>query len=48
MATSPEKVWFDDDNLWVILSDGRTIGTPLAWFPRLLHAEKKKPGMLMN
>ncbi|WP_339801824.1 DUF2442 domain-containing protein [uncultured Marinobacter sp.] len=38
MTISPEKVWFDGDSLWVALSDGRTIGAPLAWFPRLLHA----------
>ncbi|MEA3466359.1 MAG: DUF2442 domain-containing protein [Thermodesulfobacteriota bacterium] len=38
MNISPEKIWFDEDNLWVILSDGRTIGAPLVWFPRLLHA----------
>jgi hypothetical protein len=24
--------------MWVDLSDGRTLGVPLAWFPRLLHA----------
>jgi hypothetical protein len=24
--------------MWVDLSDGRTIGVPLAWFPRLLRA----------
>jgi hypothetical protein len=30
MTTSPGKVWFDEDSLWVILSDGRTIGVPLA------------------
>jgi Protein of unknown function (DUF2442) len=24
--------------MWVSLSDGRTIGVPLAWFPRLLKA----------
>jgi hypothetical protein len=24
--------------MWVELSDGRVIGVPLAWFPRLLHA----------
>ncbi len=24
--------------MWVDLSDGRTIGVPLAWFPRLLNA----------
>lgn len=41
MTISPEKVWFDEDNLWVMLSDGRTIGAPLAWFPRLLHAGEK-------
>ncbi len=31
-------VTFDEDNMWVVLSDGRTIGVPLAWFPKLLHA----------
>ena len=30
------KVSFDDDSFWVALSDGRTVGVPLAWFPRLL------------
>jgi hypothetical protein len=24
--------------MWVDLSDGRTLGVPLAWFPRLLKA----------
>jgi len=24
--------------MWVELDDGRTIGVPMAWFPRLLHA----------
>jgi hypothetical protein len=24
--------------MWVELHDGRTIGVPMAWFPRLLHA----------
>jgi len=23
--------------MWVDLDDGRTLGIPLAWFPRLLH-----------
>lgn len=27
-----------DDSLVVDLADGRTIITPLAWYPRLLHA----------
>ncbi|MCU0921669.1 MAG: DUF2442 domain-containing protein [Burkholderiaceae bacterium] len=29
---------FDDDSLWVELDDGRVVGVPLAWFPRLLAA----------
>ena len=38
-AISPEPlaVRFDDDSFWVDLVDGRTLGVPLAWFPRLLH-----------
>ena len=38
MSTSPTAVRFDEHIMWVDLSDGRTIGVPLAWFPRLLHA----------
>lgn len=37
-AVSPEPlaVRFDEDSFWVDLADGRTLGVPLAWFPRLL------------
>jgi hypothetical protein len=38
MSTSPESVRFDDDSMWVSLSDGRVLSVPLAWFPRLLNA----------
>ena len=38
MNISPEAVRFDEDTLWVRLSDGRTIAAPLVWFPRLLDA----------
>ena len=31
-------VSFDRDNMWVELADGRKLGVPLAYFPRLLHA----------
>lgn len=37
-SASPTRVTFDPDSMWVTLSDGRTLGVPLAWFPRLLHA----------
>jgi len=35
---SAMRARFDEDSMWVDLSDGRTIGVPLAWFPRLLNA----------
>src|SRR3954468_8983116 len=38
MSTSPTAVRFDEHTMWVDLADGRTIGAPLAWFPRLLQA----------
>lgn len=40
MSISPEPlgVRFDDQSMWVELEDGRTVGVPLAWFPRLFHA----------
>ena len=38
MNISPKKVWFDDANMWIELDDARTIGVPLAWFPRLANA----------
>jgi hypothetical protein len=38
MSISATAVRFDDYTMWVELSDGRTLGVPLAWFPRLLSA----------
>jgi hypothetical protein len=32
------KVWFDDDNMWVALDDGRVMSVPKVWFPRLDNA----------
>lgn len=38
MSISAKEVRFDSDSMWVELTDGRTVGVPLAWFPRLLNA----------
>ncbi len=38
MTISATAVRFDEHTMWVDLSDGRTLGVPLAWFPRLLNA----------
>ncbi len=39
MTISPRAsaVRFDEAQMWVELDDGRTLGIPLAWFPRLIH-----------
>ena len=39
MPSLPEAtdVRFDDDSMWVTLNDGRTLGVPLVWYPRLLN-----------
>lgn len=39
MSTSVRatEVRFDDAQMWVELEDGRTLGIPLVWYPRLLR-----------
>lgn len=48
MTFSPEPlaVRFDDDTMWVDLDDGRTLGIPLAWFPRLLHGTPEQRALV--
>lgn len=41
-SVSPTRVRFDAHSMWVDLSDGRTLGVPLAWFPRLLRASPEQ------
>src|SRR5258708_1517805 len=41
-SVSPIRVGFDEDSFWVELSDGRVLGVPLAWFPRLLNASQQQ------
>lgn len=38
MTISAKNVRFDETTMWVELNDGRVMGVPLAWFPRLLNA----------
>ena len=33
-----KQIRFDENTMWVDLEDGRTLGVPLAYFPRLLNA----------
>jgi hypothetical protein len=36
------KVWFTRDMLYIQLQDGREIGVPLLWFPRLRKASEEE------
>lgn len=38
MNTSATELSFDANMMWVNLADGRKLGVPLAYFPRLLAA----------
>ena len=38
MSISAKSLRFDENSMWVDLTDGRSLGIPLAWFPRLLAA----------
>ena len=38
------KIWFDEDNMWIGLSDGRQLAVPLAYFPRLQSATPEQRG----
>jgi hypothetical protein len=33
-----DKIWLDDEYLWILLADGRQLAVPLVYFPRLLNA----------
>lgn len=37
-----KNIEFDSDMMWVELIDGRKLGVPLAYFPRLLSATTKQ------
>ena len=42
MNTSALELSFDTTMMWVSLADGRKLGVPLAYFPRLLQATSEQ------
>jgi hypothetical protein len=38
------SIWFTEDMLYIRLSDGRELGTPLEWFPKLKNATESQKG----
>ncbi|MDP5121368.1 MAG: DUF2442 domain-containing protein [Spirosomaceae bacterium] len=37
-----DNVWFTNAKIFVLFSDGREVGCPLAWFPRLEKATQSQ------
>lgn len=46
LEAKASKVFFDDDNLWLLLNDGRQVSVPLVYFPRLLNATPEERAKL--
>lgn len=42
MNTSAIELSFDSNMIWLTLADGRRLGVPLAYFPRLLAATPRQ------
>ncbi|MFH1761082.1 MAG: DUF2442 domain-containing protein, partial [bacterium] len=42
LESSAINVWFDNENIWLLLSDGRQLAVPLSYFPRLLKASSEQ------
>jgi hypothetical protein len=41
-SATPTDIRFEGEKFWVDLSDGRTLGVPLSWFPVLAAATPKQ------
>ncbi|MBQ3025392.1 MAG: DUF2442 domain-containing protein [Spirochaetaceae bacterium] len=37
-----KKIWFDENNFWIFLVDGRQLSIPKAYFPKLEKASTKE------
>ncbi|MCE2521134.1 MAG: DUF2442 domain-containing protein [Alphaproteobacteria bacterium] len=42
MSVRARTLSFDQHTMWVELDDGRSLGVPLAWFPRLARATSEQ------
>ena len=41
-GATAQRVWFARDMLWLRLADGRELGVPLEWFPKLARATQEQ------
>ncbi|GAB4247504.1 MAG: hypothetical protein Tsb0034_26740 [Ekhidna sp.] len=36
------KLWFENEMIYLLLEDGRELGVPKAWFPKLIMATESE------
>ncbi|MDQ4141972.1 MAG: DUF2442 domain-containing protein [Bacteroidota bacterium] len=51
VPVTANQVWFTEDKLYVLLNDGRELGIPLEWFPKLSNCsdtERQKYRLIGN
>jgi len=51
ISVTANQVWFTEDKLYVLLNDGRELGIPLEWFPKLSNcsdAERQRFRLIGN
>ncbi|PSR54812.1 DUF2442 domain-containing protein [Adhaeribacter arboris] len=51
ILVTANQVWFTEDKLYVLLNDGRELGIPLEWFPKLSscsEADRQKYRLIGN
>jgi hypothetical protein len=41
ISVQANNVEFSNEQMWIHLDDGRVVGVPLAWYPRLLHGSEE-------
>ena len=41
-GATASHVWFTDSKMYVMLHDGRELGVPLEWFPKLRDCSEKE------
>lgn len=42
ISVSASQIWFAEDKLYILLNDGRELGIPLEWFPKLCHCSDQE------
>ena len=43
-----KKIWFDEDNMWILLIDGRQLSIPKSFFPKFSQVSEDELKDILN